>query len=62
MYKNTISYFNIFTSSQTTFEIDSNFPKYINLSLTVKNRRLMIIGEKNAFEFYLAGYSLSKKA
>jgi len=62
MYKNTISYFNIITSSQTTFEIDSNFPKYINLSLTVKNRRLMIIGEKNAFEFYLAGYSLFKKA
>jgi len=63
IYQDRISYYNLLTNSQITFQIDRDFPKYINLSVKVKdNKKLIIIGEKKASEFYLAAYSLYDKA
>ena len=53
-----VSYLNLITKSQITFEIDRQFPEDINKTVTTKDKRLFIIGELKAFEFYLAANSL----
>ena len=59
---NTISYFNLLTKSQVSFEIDNVFPDYINLTVTTKDKRLFIIDLWKAYEFYVTTNSLKDKA
>jgi len=58
----TISYFNLLTKSQVSFEIDNVFPDYINLTVTTKDKRLFIIDLWKAYEFYVTTNSLKDKA
>ena len=62
MINNTISYFNLLTKSQITFEIDKVFPENINSTVTTKDKRLFIIGIKKTHELYVAANSFKDRA
>ena len=49
----TVSYFNLLTKSQVSYKTDKPFPENINYTVTTKDKRVFIIGEKEVFEFCL---------
>jgi len=62
MQGNNVSFFNLLTKSQVSFKSDKPFPEYINYTVTTKDKRLFIIGEKEVFEFCLAANTLQDRA
>jgi len=62
MHEDMISYFNLITKSQITFQTERQFPRYYNAKVTTKDKKVFLIGDKKTFEFYLTINKLEDRA